>query len=199
MGSKINRRCRSYALALGVALICLSILVSCSILMRPPHGVEERFFQYPDGDDPVPVAAYDFSRLQQGYGLVVFSYEFSTWPNDTTERNTRSHKKGIRVWEYKFEPSDWDVKYEKRRFMYAGYRPLQFLGLVKVGSDAQLWVTFHKGEIVYGGRLIVDAFNPDNTVMEFKYDEDFKDWLAANADKLAGVAIDTVLIQPHTW
>ena len=180
-------------------LLCLSVmLVSCSSVMRAPKkGVTDKFYSDPDSAS-VDLNRYDFSRLKRGYGLCVFSYRFVGDEGNKISGFHRTTKKGMRVWEYHFLPGDWDVKTVEKRIMFWGYRPLTYLFLAYEGWDVRTHVTFHKGRIVYGGRLLVNFTAdslPELSRVEEHFQEDLSSWLLNHSQVLDSVKIDTALIQ----
>lgn len=188
---------RSFAGSLRGPLAVTALLaVACaSGLYAPRKGVTEQFFCETD-DRTIEINNYDFSRLDDGYGLYVFSYEFRGSRGNNVTGWSPEEKEGVRVWEHKFSEKEWDVKKEFTKFKYWGYRDLTSLMLAKVGNEVTMFVTFHKGRIVYGGRLVVDSrtYYTEGPQVEFHFDEDMGPWLEAFGDEIADIKMDTVVM-----
>lgn len=185
---------------LGIPFAALALLCSCSSTMRSPQmGVTGEFYNFADSGS-VDLSRYDFGRLGKGYGLCVFSYDFRGDAGNRISGIHRQVKKGIRVWEYQFRTGDWDIKQLERRIMFWGYPCLYTLGLTSEGLDVRTHPTFHKGRIVYGGRLLIDMPPPsrdDVAAVQMRFTEDVGPWLKSRPAILDSIKIDTALIQVY--
>jgi len=180
----------------GLLAVVACFALSCaSGLYAPRPGVTEQFFRGAE-DELIEVNTYDFSRLENGYGLCVFSYELRGSRGNNITGWKPEEKTGIRVWEHKFSANEWDVKIARKKFKYWGYRSFMTLGLTKAGYEVAMHLTFHKNRVVYGGRLVVDSrtYFTDGPQVEFHFDEDMRPWLEAYGNQIADIKIDTVMM-----
>jgi hypothetical protein len=164
--------------------------------MYPPdQGITPQF--YPDQNwAAVDLSKYDFNRLKQGAGLCVFSYEFRGDAGNKITGFNEETERGVRVWEYAFTKADWDIKEIDRTITFWGYRSLLTLFLKKSGFRIRTHMEFHKGRIVYGGRMIVEFTGRDDQPprVQMQFGEDMEPWLQAMPDSLNWIKIDTSLI-----
>ncbi len=178
-----------------ILLITLFALTSCvAKMMTPKKGITNKIFKQ-DGNDFTPINGYDFSKLDNGYGLYVFSYVMDgNRGNNITGFN---HEKltGIRVYEYKFNDDESDTKTEKKRFMAWGYTSYAYIIPMKRGLDTDICATFHKGKIVYGGQyyIEIDEGGARGGHMINPEDEYYQLFLDSYKNDLTGRPIDTVL------
>ena len=186
-------------LILMIIVTAMTFSVSClgTIGFKPPEkGVTEQFFRE-SGDELVNLATYDFSRLENGHGLFVFSYEF-VYDSSVITNSRRGDKgiRGIRVWEHKFNPSEWDIKRVQKQFQFWRIPDESTAGLTSHGWMATLMYECRKGRIVYGGRIHIDhdTYFETGPSVSFHFDEDMGEWLKVNADRVSGIKIDTVIM-----
>lgn len=166
-----------------------SVLLSCAAgMVEPSKGVTERFFRQTK-ESMLNLDEYDFTRLKQGYGLCVFSYEVSGRRGNIFVGRSYETKKGIRVWEHRFSEGDPKIVRIEKRMMIWGYRGASTFFLTKSGYDIKIGVPFHRGQIAYGGRLIV--YYPEGGLVESHYEEDFAPWVNQYGDKLSDIEIET--------
>jgi hypothetical protein len=177
----------------GLCLALISFfLVSCGAgMVAPTKGVTDRFFRQAE-DRTVNLATYDFERLKQGYGLCMFSYEFTGQKGSRISGRSEETKRGLRVWEHKFSDADLNTTRFDKSIMVWGYRSLTTLMLTKSGYAVKVSVPFHEGQIVYGGRLIVNF--PEINMVESHYDEDVAPWLEEFGDKIPLGVIESELM-----
>lgn len=176
--------------------ILFFLFLSCSAgMVAPGKGVTDLFVQQ-FGDYRVNLADYDFSRLSQGYGLCIFSYEFSGRRGNRITGFSEQVETGLRVWEHKFAPTEPDLVWPVKRMMVWGYRSAGTFFLTKTGYDIKVRVPYIRGQIIYGGRLIVD-FPNKYTRVESHFDEDLSSWLMQHGKSIEGITIDTILILPN--
>lgn len=176
---------------LGLITLC-PIFLSCAAgMVTPSKGVTNQFFQQ-TADSTINLANYDFSRLGKGYGLCIFSYEFSGQRGNRIIGTSQEVKKGLRVWEHKFGPADSDSIWCDKKMMVWGYRGLSTFFLFKSGYDIKIRVPFHKDQIIYAGRLLVDF--PDKVSVGSHFEEDMTSWLEQYKNRLGGISIDSVMM-----
>ncbi len=89
-------------------ILLLSILSSCvaNRIKEPSLGITYKFYTHKPQEIRLD-AKYDFSRLEKGYGLLIFSYALDGFKD--INRNENIIKKGVRIWEYKFSAQDEDI------------------------------------------------------------------------------------------
>ncbi|HUU44177.1 MAG TPA: hypothetical protein VM118_00465 [Acidobacteriota bacterium] len=89
------------------------------------------------------------------------------------------------------------MKQTEEEILFWGYRSWMVLGLMREGMAVRVHPTFHRGRIVYGGRLIVDLAAESITAVEQHFDEDMGDWPAKEEFISRSIKIDTVLMQVY--
>lgn len=160
-------------------------------LIRPPMGITKQFLNTTDGE-PVDIISYDFSRLNEGYALFVFSFDFRGNQGNGIIGFKDQYETGLRVWEHKLDSSDWDVKLGGREFMYWGFRSIRLLCLAREGYKIPICYEIHKGRIVYGGRMVFDILSGRMPYLEYDIDIDFTRLLRQIQAQNIDVEIDTV-------
>ena len=181
-------------LSLAVVLAAAMSLLSCSAgLITPKKGVTEQFFKEDDGKF-VDLADYDFSRLERGYGLCVFSFDYLGMKGNSITGFKSQTERGLRVWEYKFKADDWEIKKLRKKMLVWGSRDPLALYLTKSGYVVSIFLEFHRGRIVYAGRLKVEwpLYLIDGPETEFRFDEDMQPWLNLYGDRVKDIKIDSV-------
>ena len=180
-----------------VTLISIMLLGCVSSMQAPQKGVTNQFFQQKNGEI-VNLDKYDYSKLKDGYGLCIFSYEYTGKKGNNVIGRKDQAIKGLRVWEYKFDETEWDIKFLEKNMLVWGYPDIGSLFLAKSGFKIKYRVTFHKGQIVYGGRVFVDrdTYLNEGPSMGYFYDEDIKDWWEENKENIPVDSIDFEYIIP---
>ncbi len=168
------------------------IFVSCAAgLIEPDKGVTDKFFREDDGRI-VNLADYDFARLDQGYGLCIFSFKFAGKGGNRISGWKDQVKEGIRVWEYKFRTDDPETKWLEKLIFVWGYRSAAYLGAAKRGYDCKVQFPFRKGQIIYAGRLLV--YFPNGGQVESHFKEDLSQWLEEYSERLGDVRVDSLMM-----
>lgn len=175
----------------GLVILSLNFISCAAGLMEPKKGVTDKFFRE-DGGRIVNLADYDFSRLEQDYGLCVFSFKFTGRKGSNISGWTEQAKDGIRVWEYKFLKDDPETKWLEKRIFIWGYRSAVYLGALKRGYDIKIRVPFRKGQIIYAGRLLVSF--PDSSRVESHFEEDLSQWLEQHSERLGNISVDSLMM-----
>lgn len=187
-----------YSITYLLMFLSCNVLLSCTAGMyAPSKGITHEFYrQEKIQGEVIYVNEYDFERLNQNKGLYLFSYEFRSSRGNKIIGFDTEVKSGLRVWEHVFSEAEWDVKIKFEKFIVWGHRTFITLLLTKGGYTITLQATFHKGRIVYGGRLIVDmsTYFKSGPSVEFHFDEDMKPWLEKYRNEIKNVKIDTVLM-----
>lgn len=184
-------------LILVIGLISMIGLISCAAgLQTPPLGVTRRLVRETDGQ-LVRLEEYDFSRLKRGYGLCVFGYDLTGTRGNRIIGSSPQEKKGIRVWEYGFEPDDWERTFLDKKFLVWAYRGFSTLFLVKSGYSIRTIMEFRKGRVVYAGRIVYNTNNYYNEPpsLEMHVDEDLQPLLDLYGKELTDIKIDIVPMQ----
>lgn len=179
-------------------ILCGIIFTGCvSSMQAPKKGITNQFFRQNNGEVQ-NLNKYDFNKLKDGYGLCIFSYEYVGKKGNNLIGKKEQVIKGLRVWEYKFTDTEWDIKFLEKDMLVWGYPDMSALFLAKSGFKIKYRVTFHKGRVVYGGRVLVDwdTYLRDGPSMGFFYDKDIKDWWENNKNIIPVDKIDTALIVP---
>ena len=180
---------------LSIITISLVLLLSCTTytLKTPPNGKTGSFFER-NSDQLKINSRYDFSRLQRNYGLVIFSYEIEGMTGSNLGGSNPEVKTGIRVWEEKFDDKDWEIKQVEKKIEL--WKKSTFVGasMSETTTSVKLGVTFHKGRIVYGGRMVASDIGDDfEVLMEFEVDCEM--FLKTYENQLDGINIDTALVK----
>ncbi len=181
--------------SLFILFILLFLCVSCTTyhIKTPPSGATKSFYKR-NSTELKENARYDFSRLQKKYGLVIMSYEIEGYTGSNFSGRKPDIKSGIRIWEEKFSDKDWDIKKIEKTIDL--WEENSFAGTYSSSktSRVKIEVTFHKGRIVYGGRLFASNITDDlKVVMDFE--GDCNNFLSTYQDQLADIKIDTALVK----
>ncbi len=184
---------RTTQIAIAVFLI---LLCACAPkLGAPSEGITNQFFRE-FGGQTIPEPKYDFSRLEKGYGLFVFSFESKQLVGDRTTGFDENKRSGLCIWEYLFrDMSGLAPVVISRDFAAVSKGNIGYLGLPDAWKTC-INATFLAGRVVYGGRIEIELennrlFPPEVTN---KGEEDLAAFLKACPDSSLVLPIDTVLM-----
>ncbi|HEX2896512.1 MAG TPA: hypothetical protein VHP63_00485 [candidate division Zixibacteria bacterium] len=179
----------------------LQILTSCSNrLYGPKMGITEKFYMQ-EGKITSYVKEYDFERLKKNKGIVVFSYEYRRFGEGAQTDSNSTLQIGVRVWEHSFSGGEQDIVDKPDTVLFWGRPDMVNFGLTKKGQAVIIQPRYHRGRIVYGGRLVIGP-NEDREIepmVEFHYDEDFLRWIRETDFDIKGTGIDTALMSIKYW
>ena len=181
--------------------ISCSIILSCAgRLYGPKMGITEKFYLQ-NKNRTFYVVDYDFSRLNRDKGIVVFSYEYRGRAGSANADTLLTLEKGFRVWEHSFSGKEHDKVEISDTVMFWGRPDLFNFGLTRSGYAVIIKQRYHKGRIVYGGRLVIGtrSLNDGGPTVEFHYDEDFLPWIRESQYNVKSIGIDTVLMSIKYW
>ncbi len=174
--------------------ISIFLLLSCTTyhLKTPPKGKTGSFYER-NSDQLKADSRYDFSRLKENYGLVLFSYQVEGMTGSSFGTKPEI-KTGIRIWEEKFSDKDWEIKQIEKDVELWGQSTYAGSYSSSQSTKVKLEVTFHKGRIVYGGRMVASDIGDDLDI-EMHFEEDCNEFLKMYENQLNGVKIDTALVK----
>ncbi len=177
--------------SLLITVITFTILISgCTApytVKHPEIGVTKQILPGNKGKQ------YDFSKLQKGYGLYVFSYEFTGMEGSEVFGSGVKVIEGTRVWEQQFEKGEWEIFEDVRAIPLWGSKDFYFTYEPTRRTSCFVQVRFHQGRIVYGGRLVADLREGlENLEIEMHFEEDCRPILDAYGAELDGVIVDTI-------
>lgn len=177
---------------LGLGLL----LISCTSysLKTPKSGETWKFFKK-NTSQAKEISDYDFSKLKEGYGLFIFSYEIKGPLNENDAKNQGSLKSGVRVWEYKFDNIyEGDKKKKTHIFTYGEIKDELLVSSQTSSYFVRMDYEFRKNKIVYGGRLFIDAQYKVFRILDY-YEDDNAGLFENNKDKLDSIDIERILIE----
>ncbi len=183
----------------ALLICCLLFLSTCTgyKIKEPPIGITYKFYSHKP-QEIRPNSKYDFSRLQNGYGLVIFSYDLEGFKGYRIVNV--ANKQGLRIWEYKFIDTDENEKIVTERVNLFSYKSLNNTGAHSasaekdVKKDIAVSFTFLKNKIVYGGRIFASDYENRGKIFN-NFDEDCSQFLTTYSSYLTNIPIDTVFMK----
>ena len=196
-----------------LSALILSCGASTPRVGYPILGVTRRF-PIPAVGREAKLKPYDFTQLEEGIGLYVFSYEIKF---KRAGHEVARTSEGIRIWEHRFDGKQGDLITKAglmpilkgkgsnlHQFSKSGPEAVALIGLSDVLTNRygpEFDMKYQKGCIAYGGRVIIDAtVEPCKIIIEQHFDEDIgpiKDYFKENLDEIEILTYPLVRTTPR--